>query len=116
MNLSNIKCEASLDGATARALRLAKKLPQHTFWSDIGVSQAAGCRFEMGKTEMSEPIRILLFTRYVAGLELDAYTTRGVREIKRLAAFQRGDSPVPAPAEPESGKQETPTGYVHTCT
>ena len=99
MKLSNVKNEADIDGNFARQLRLSLKLSQGKFWSAIGVSQSAGCRFENERNDsMSEPIRILLFMRYVIGLEIDAFTPRGVRELRELAAFQRGDRTKNQPA------------------
>lgn len=97
-----IKTEADIDGTFALHVRKKLKLTQHQFWNPVGVSQSAGCRFETVRNEkMVAPIRILLFARYVAGLDLDASTMEGVKRLRKLAQAQRADR------KKKTAKQET---------
>ena len=88
--MKNVKTERDVDGAVALEIRLDKGENQTEFWARIGVSQAAGCRYETDKQHsMRTPIRRLFYAQYIAGLEIEAETPGGAREIKRLAKFQK---------------------------
>lgn len=88
--MKQIKNETEVNGEVARELRIALGMTQNEFWSRIGVSQAAACRFETDKQgSMRKPIRTLFFARYISGLNIDATTPEGVRELKRLAKLQK---------------------------
>lgn len=94
-----IKTEADIDGVAAKVVRKKLGLNQRVFWSAVGVSQAAGCRFETGRGEHITPsVRILLFARYWAGLEVDASTTAGVKKLRQLAKLQKAQAKTEPPA------------------
>ncbi len=85
-----IKNEQDINGEVARDLRLKLAMPQHEFWNAVGVHQGAGCKFEKGATtNMTKAVRVLLFARYVVGLELDATSLAGVKKMHQLAKAQR---------------------------
>lgn len=86
-----IKTEADIDKASAKALRKANNEPQHVFWNRVGVSQATGYGYESGRAPIPKHIRLMLFSIYVAGLKLDATTEEGVAAMKRLATLQHSD-------------------------
>lgn len=97
-----ITTEADITGDVARELRAKLHLSQREFWGAVGVTQAAASRYETGKRteDMAKPIRILVFTNYVARLKIDASTKDGVRQLRSLAKIQRGDR---LELEPEAG-------------
>ena len=76
--------ETEMVGAVAKSIRKSLALPQHKFWANVGIKQAGGCRYERGQ-QIPQPVRILLFARYVVGLQMDATTPEGVAAMKRLA-------------------------------
>lgn len=72
-------------GDKIKDLRKKIKMPQHQFWPAIGVSQPTGCRYESELcNQIPEPIRILLFARYVVGLPVEN-TPEGVEGMLKLA-------------------------------
>lgn len=77
----NINCE------TVKALRKKLNLSQTAFWGPVGVLQSVGCRYEVD-VKIPKSVRILLVTRYVAGLVLDTESEQGISEIARLAELQ----------------------------
>lgn len=86
-----IRTEQEIDAPTVKRLRTQAGLTQSAFWTPIGVTQAAGCRYEKGNT-MPKPIRILVYANYVAGLRLDASTKEGAERLMRLGLLQASDS------------------------
>lgn len=88
--MNEVKTEKDIDGAAARAKRLELKIKQKPFWAAVGVGQTGGSKFETERSNrLTKPVRILLFARYFAGLEIDATTPEGVVELSRLAQHQR---------------------------
>lgn len=87
----DIKTEADIDGSVAKRLREQAGLTQAVFWNSVGLTQAGGCRYE-GGNKIPKPIRILLFTKYVAGVRLDAQTQEGAEDIRRLAKLQSSET------------------------
>lgn len=89
MEISEIKSASDITGPVAKLLRKRAKLAQDTFWSSVGLSQASGCLCERGKTHaISEPVRMLIYTIYVAGVSLDPNTPAGTEQLDRLAQLQ----------------------------
>jgi hypothetical protein len=87
-DLSQVKTEAQVTGPLAKVLRKNLKHSQSRFWSAIGITQSGGCRYELGEQPIPQPVRILIFARYIAGLEIDASTRKGAAELVRLAHLQ----------------------------
>jgi hypothetical protein len=84
-----IKTEKDIDGDVAKAKRKELGLSQPKFWGPVGVSQTHGSLFETKRsTRLTTPIRILLFARYFAGLDIDASTEEGAAGLVRLAQHQ----------------------------
>lgn len=97
-----IKSEKDMTGALAKTLRKSLGLSQPAFWLPVGVSQPSASRYERERETISaEPVRILLFARYVAGVEIDAATPEGIRKLKRLGRLQKQDAKKKT-AEPET--------------
>lgn len=86
----NISSEKDITGAAAKYLREQANLPQKAFWNSVGLTQSAGCHCEQGQS-VSRPIRILIFTMYVAGLRIDATTEQGTTSLHRLAQLQASE-------------------------
>jgi transcriptional regulator with XRE-family HTH domain len=87
----NVQTEADIDGSVAKQLREQAGLTQAAFWNSVGLTQAGGCRYERGN-KIPRPIRILLFTIYVAGIRLDPRTQQGAEDIRRLARLQASEA------------------------
>lgn len=84
-----IKTEQGITGPVAYEIRTKARLTQRQFWGAIGISQARGSRFESETTQrITKSIRMLVFARYVAGLELDASTAESAARLVRLAQVQ----------------------------
>lgn len=79
--------EKQVTAEAARSLRESLGLSQKAFWEPLGVLQSVGCTYESG-TKIPKSVRILLVTRYGAGLKLDTATQEGVEAIEKLAALQ----------------------------
>lgn len=85
-----IKSEKDMTGALAKTLRKSLGLSQPAFWLPVGVSQPSASRYERERdTIAAEPVRILLFARYVAGVDIDASTPEGIDRLKRLGRLQK---------------------------
>ena len=97
MKNANIKTAHDITGEVAKELRDALGLTQPEFWQPVCVSQSAGSRYESGAFEdMSGPIRVLLFARYVAEVNIDALTPEGAKNLRRLGRLQKADTKKPA--------------------
>lgn len=71
-----MKTVDEVTGQKMREVRQAMKMPQHQFWPAVGVSQPSGARLETTYSDsIPEPVRILLFARYVAGLPVGSSDT-----------------------------------------
>lgn len=81
MDITN---EQQIDGPTARALRHRSGLGQKPFWNAVGVHQPGGCRYEKGIGRIPKAVRILVFIRYVAGLDIDATSNEGAAAIVQI--------------------------------
>lgn len=81
--------EKDITNEKARELRKSLNLSQAAFWSPIGVLQSVGARYE-DDVRIPRSVRILIVTKYCAGLQIDAGTESGVKEIARLASIQTG--------------------------
>lgn len=86
-----ITTEADINGQAARWLRNRAGMSQAAFWATIGLKQPTGSHYEGGENEIPAPARILIFIKYVVGLEIDAATDAGVAELQRLAILQEAD-------------------------
>lgn len=86
-----ITTEADIDGKAARWLRTRSGMSQAAFWATIGLKQPTGCHYESGENEIPAPARIIIFIKYVAGIDLDASTETGAAELQRLAILQEAD-------------------------
>ena len=83
-----VKTEADVTGPRVRAIRKRLGLSLPEFWGPLGVQSTTGGRLETENVKPSKPVRIAVFTRYVAGLELDATTEVGVADIRNLARIK----------------------------
>lgn len=54
---------ASSEGHKAKAVRQKLGLTQEQFWTEVGVTQSAGCRYELGQP-IPKPTAIALELRY----------------------------------------------------
>ncbi|HJV52827.1 MAG TPA: hypothetical protein VJ652_15270 [Noviherbaspirillum sp.] len=81
----HIQTEKDITGEVAKQLRLQLGLSQKAFWTPLGITQTAGCRYETNeRSKIFKPVRMLIFLHYVAGLTIDASTADGAAQIKRL--------------------------------
>lgn len=86
-----IRTEQEIDGAKLKRLREQAGLSQKAFWTPIGITQPAGCRYENG-SPMPRSIRILVYANYVAGLRIDASSQEGAERLMRLGILQASES------------------------
>lgn len=90
--MEEVKTEQDINGAVARAMRTSLKLSQPKFWGPVGVTQSHGSLFETARSQrLTKPIRILLFARYFAKLDIDASTEQGAAGLVRLAHLQAAE-------------------------
>lgn len=82
----HIKNEQEITGAVAAEIRAAEKMPQHKFWQAVGSTQSAGCRYEAGTSPMPKPIRLLVYLRYVIGIQYDLMTAEQLLTLKTAEA------------------------------
>ncbi len=96
METKQIKSAQDITGPVARELRKGKKLSQDKFWTRVGIKQSGGCQYEQEKWPIPEPVRMLIYSIYVAGLDLDPSTPAGANKVKKLAKMQAAsDKPAP---------------------
>lgn len=85
----DVKTEKDITGAIAKESRAALNLSQSAYWGAVGVKQSHGSLFETARSQrLTKPIRILLFVRYFAKLDIDASTEEGAAGLVRLAELQ----------------------------
>lgn len=72
----------------ARSIRLKLGLNQDEFWTQIGVTQSGGSRYESGR-EMPKPVRELLRLVHVERIDL----SRVKREDFEILDFLKTDQP-----------------------
>lgn len=72
----------------ARSIRLKLGLNQDEFWTQIGVTQSGGSRYESGR-EMPKPVRELLRLVHVERIDL----SRVKREDFEILEFLKTDQP-----------------------
>lgn len=65
----NIQNDEEITGAVAKQIREAAGLSQEKFWQPLGVHQSSGCHYEADDKPVPKPVRILLYLRYVRGIE-----------------------------------------------
>lgn len=95
-----IETEQQITPEVALKLREQSGLTQRKFWESVGSTQASGHWFEHGKRlGIPKPLRILIFLRYIIGLELDFDTPESAqlavaagREVAAKIAAQRADT------------------------
>lgn len=87
-----ILTETDIDGAAARWLRQQAGLSQAAFWASLGAKQPTGANYETGGNLIPQPVRILMFVKYVAKLNLDVTTEAGAEALVKLAVLQEADS------------------------
>jgi hypothetical protein len=83
-----VSMDREITGEVARDLRASTRLLQREFWGAVGVTQESGCRYELNKSPIPRPVRILLFLVYAAGLDIDTSTPEGAERLARLAELQ----------------------------
>lgn len=89
MEIEQVASADDITGPVAKLLRKRAKLSQQTFWRSVGLSQESGCLCEIGKTQsISEPVRMLIYMIYVAGVNLDPASEAGREQLDRLAQLQ----------------------------
>ena len=57
----------------------------------MGLTQSGGSRYEQGQ-RVPRPIRILIYTMYVAGIQVDATSKDGIDRLFRLAQLQASET------------------------
>jgi transcriptional regulator with XRE-family HTH domain len=72
----------------ARSIRLKLGLNQDEFWTQIGVTQSGGSRYESGR-EMPKPVRELLRLVHVERIDL----SRVKREDFEILEYLKADQP-----------------------
>lgn len=87
----NITTEAAINGAAARWLRARTQMSQADFWASVGAKQPTGAHYENERNRIPKTVRILIFVKYVAGVEIDASSAAGVADLSRLAVLQEAD-------------------------
>jgi len=83
----NVTTEKDITGEVAKALREQAGLTQKAFWNALGITQAGGSRYEQAKL-IPRPLRILIYTLYVAGVRVDATSKAGAEHLVNLAKLQ----------------------------
>lgn len=86
-----IASEKEINGAAAKALREDAGMTQKEFWNSMGLTQSGGSRYEQGH-RIPRPIRILIYTMYVAGIKVDATSKGGTDQLIRLAQLQASET------------------------
>jgi len=82
---ARVNTEADITPEVARDLREASGLTQRNFWQDVGSNQASGHWFENGKRKsIPRPIRILIFLRYIAGIDVNVSTAEQATKVVRV--------------------------------
>jgi transcriptional regulator with XRE-family HTH domain len=71
--------------ANPREIRRRLRLNQHQFWSQIGVTQSGGSRYESGR-RMPKPVRELLRLVHIEGIELSKARGNDFEVASRLKA------------------------------
>lgn len=79
-----ITTSAGINGRVARQIRLELGLSQREFWGAVDVKQSVSSKYESGMRRIPDPIKTLLFIRYVAGLRHDLNTEQGAAEFMEL--------------------------------
>lgn len=80
--------ESEINGLSAKKLREDMKLTQAEFWGAVCVSNARGCAYETGRTEVPAPIKRLLFLHYVLGVPADT-SSKEMQELAKVACPAR---------------------------
>lgn len=68
-----------------REIRRRLRLNQHQFWSQIGVTQSGGSRYESGR-RMPKPVRELLRLVHIEGVELSKARGHDLHLVTHLKA------------------------------
>lgn len=84
-----INTSEEIDRAAVLALRSATGFGQRKFWGDLGVSPAAGCSYETGRSQMPIPVRRLIFLHYVIGIPTDI-NAEDAKSLSGFGASMRG--------------------------
>lgn len=82
-----ISTDKDIIGESVRMMRSQLGLSQRAFWGGIGVKQPIGSKYEAG-LRIPDPIKSLIFIRYVAGIRADTGTREGAQQLIKLAALQ----------------------------
>lgn len=86
-----ITTEAEISAEAVRWLRNQAEMSQADFWASLGIKQPTGAHYEAQRNRIPKSVRILIFVKYVAGIELDVSTEAGGAELARLAVLQEAD-------------------------
>ena len=78
-----IRTDSDISGPIAKGMRLKLGLSQPDFWGAVRVKQSIASKYESG-LRLPDPIKLLLFIRYVAGVNLDPGTPAGAASLRRL--------------------------------
>lgn len=83
--IMDIKTEQDITPEAARHLRKRAGLTQLEFWESVGSTQGSGQFFETGKRKgIPKPMRILIFLRYVAQIDLNVSDPREADAVVKL--------------------------------
>lgn len=78
--MMDIQTERQITPEVAKQLRERSGLTQRKFWESVGSNQTSGHWFETGKRKgIPKALRILIFQRYVAKIELDFNTPQAAQ-------------------------------------
>jgi len=86
-----VTTEKEITGEVARALREQSGLTQKAFWTAMGITQSGGSRYEQVQF-IPRPVRILIYTMYVAGIRVDASSKAGTEHLVKLARLQASEA------------------------
>lgn len=82
-----IESEKQITPSVAKYLRERSGMTQRNFWESVGSNQTSGHWFEHGKRAIiPKPLRILLFLRYVIGIDFDFNTPGAVAIGREISA------------------------------
>lgn len=93
-NPPTMTTEDQITGPIARKMREELGLTQKQFWEPVGVAQSVACRYETANVPVPRAVRILVVARYIGGLEIDASSEAGVRDLVRVAMLKHSQTKV----------------------
>lgn len=85
MGSMDIRTESDITPDVAKQIRSQSGLTQKQFWESVGSNQGSGHWFEAGKRRgIPKPIRILIFLKYVANVDIDVTTPESAQVAVKI--------------------------------